>query len=520
MGNYQNYCGGNCMNADSNLKFGEGTFPQIKGGVERNNIFITLNDYQEILLIKALNTWRKYHKEKNSLFSTKILTKKLKELDEFISERRGKFVDLKTFENFLSNKILTLLKKLAEKENKQGIGFKSFENKRNFIAIGGKIVLGGDKENKNLLILRKPVLLENLDLYFGHWNLQGEIEGYGKLIKKIDDKNSILIEGYFQPNGSCEYGRYYYPNGTYFEGYLENNLPNLNGKLNIFDEIVYSGEWIDGEFKGKGIQYLSKNNEFKYEGNFSNNLFSGLGKLNYNNPLGYSYFYEGSFEKSKFEGEGVFKFYKNDNNNNDYNNNMLPKEEYNGLWKNGFPSGKGVYVWRNGNIYNGNYDDGKKKGFGKLTFNSGDSYFEGIWSNGKPNGKGNLFLEKNLKISGVWRQGKIQKIDNIEEFEKLNKDQNFLNIPIDAEIFSNDFKILLKQIFPYEEKAEEIFLDENNENGKIISSNLFKIFAKGLEKNIDDLVRGKSNLNQNINNNLSGNRNNNKIDENKSNGLV
>ena len=159
MGNYQEYCGGNCMNAESNIKFGENSNTQRQGVTERNKTLITLNDYQEFLLLRALKIWRRYHEEKNSLYSTNLLTEKFKKLDEFILERKGKFVDLKTFENCLPNDIDILLKKLAEKENKKGIGFKSFENKRNLIS-----GLKKERENTNLLILRKPVLLQKRDL--------------------------------------------------------------------------------------------------------------------------------------------------------------------------------------------------------------------------------------------------------------------------------------------------------------------------------------------------------------------
>ena len=458
------------MNSDSNIKFEERTFP------ERTK---TLNDYQEVLLKKALNFWKRYHKEKNSPFSSKNLSEKLKELDEFISEKKGKFVNLEIFENSTTNEILNLVKKLANKE--KNFGFKSIlienENIKN-------------EENSDLLFLRKPVLLENSDLYLGYWNLKGEIEGYGKLIKK---STGVLIEGIFQPDGNCEFGRYFFPNGNfYYEGNLANNLPNFKGelKMKIFNEKIYSGEWVNGKFNGKGIQFLGKNNEFKYEGNFANNFFSGFGILFYNNPQELNYSYQGNFEKNKFEGQGIFKFFKNLGNeeNVNNNNNSNKNEEYNGLWKNGLPNGKGIYLWKNGNIYEGNYEEGKKKGLGKFIFNSGNSFFEGIWSNGKPNGKGCLYLEKekDLKISGVWRQGKIQKIDNIEEFEKLNKNQNVLNIPIEYEIFSNDNYLNFKQITPISENPMDIYFDENN--GKILSSNYFKIFAKGIEKNINNNI--------------------------------
>lgn len=473
MGNYQEYCGNNCINLESNMKLTERTFP------EKNK---TLNDYQEMLLIKALKFWRRYHKQK-------ILTEKLKKLDEFIAIKKGKFMDLEYFEKQINyfKEMEISVNNLAKKESK--LGFKNFNvNSENF------------ENSENLLVLRKPVSLYTTgDLYFGYWTLEGEISGYGRL---FTNKTANLIEGNFSASGNCTFGRYFFSNGTYYEGYLLNNEPNLQGELKIFgenlkEENIYSGLWLNSEFNGQGYQILGKYNDFIYEGNFMRNYFCGFGKLSYNNNSNnnkdINYSYEGNFENNKFEGFGSFKHFTNFIEEVNTITNKF--EEYNGLWKNGLPNGKGIYIWKNGNIYEGNYEEGKKKGIGKFTFNSGNSFYEGIWSNGKPNGKGSLFLEKDLTISGIWKQGKIQKIDNIEDFEKIKKDPNLLDVPFDNEIFSYDFYVNLNQITPVNENVMEIFNDENN--GKIETSKYFKIFAKGIENNILNILEENKDIKEN-----------------------
>ena len=154
MGNYQAYCSNSCNCIESNVKFGEETFP------DRPK---TMNDYQELVLVQGLKAWKGLYHENHYPFSTKHLPNKIKKLDEFIIEKVGIFVELKLFENSINKEVLDLSLKLAEKESLKG--FKSFsENEK--------------KENdENFQILRKPVLLENGDMYLGYWNLQGGVDG-------------------------------------------------------------------------------------------------------------------------------------------------------------------------------------------------------------------------------------------------------------------------------------------------------------------------------------------------------
>ncbi len=51
----------------------------------------------------------------------------------------------------------------------------------------------------------------------------------------------------------------------------------------------------------------------------------------------------------------------------------------------------GLFVWKDGNKYLGNYKNNIKEGKGKFIWNNGKS-FEGNFLNGKPHGKGLITL--------------------------------------------------------------------------------------------------------------------------------
>jgi hypothetical protein len=78
--------------------------------------------------------------------------------------------------------------------------------------------------------------------------------------------------------------------------------------------------------------------------------------------------------------------------------------------------GQGVYVWvKPGEDdegptekarYEGNYKDGLRCGFGKMTFPSGDTY-EGEWQDNKMSGEGTYWYKKSNDIySGAWANNK------------------------------------------------------------------------------------------------------------------
>lgn len=67
--------------------------------------------------------------------------------------------------------------------------------------------------------------------------------------------------------------------------------------------------------------------------------------------------------------------------------------------------GRGVYTWKDGRRYEGEYQHDKKHGFGVYTWADGRKY-EGPWAYGKQHGKGKYILPDGTVRIGVWDNGK------------------------------------------------------------------------------------------------------------------
>ncbi len=68
-------------------------------------------------------------------------------------------------------------------------------------------------------------------------------------------------------------------------------------------------------------------------------------------------------------------------------------------------NGMGTYIWANGNVYKGEYDNDKLQGFGNITFTTGASY-EGTWKNGKAHGQGIFNMAGGARFAGKYKKGK------------------------------------------------------------------------------------------------------------------
>jgi len=80
-------------------------------------------------------------------------------------------------------------------------------------------------------------------------------------------------------------------------------------------------------------------------------------------------------------------------------------EIYEGDFVDGRRAGKGKYSYANGDKYDGEFQDNKKHGIGRLTYNGKGEYY-GFFENGKKHGEGMFKYPNNDIYSGWWRYGK------------------------------------------------------------------------------------------------------------------
>jgi hypothetical protein len=68
---------------------------------------------------------------------------------------------------------------------------------------------------------------------------------------------------------------------------------------------------------------------------------------------------------------------------------------YEGDWENGKKKGRGVMRWENGDVYEGEFDQDKFHGYGVLTKTDGSSY-AGEWKESRRHGRGNNLFQSDF----------------------------------------------------------------------------------------------------------------------------
>merc|ERR1711997_1380486 len=103
--------------------------------------------------------------------------------------------------------------------------------------------------------------------------------------------------------------------------------------------------------------------------------------------------YEGGWVNKKAEGFGVMRWQNGD--------------RYEGDWKDGFRHGHGVYKWMDKNEkYSGNWEKGVKHGEGKFMYANGD-VFTGMYDNNNRNGQGELVKMDGEVRTENYKEGKL-----------------------------------------------------------------------------------------------------------------
>ena len=159
--------------------------------------------------------------------------------------------------------------------------------------------------------------------------------------------------------------------------------------------------------------------------------------------------YEGNFVDGKMNGKGIYTF-------ND-------KRTYEGEFVNNTFEGKGKYTWPNGNKFKGNFKKNNREGFGIFYFTDGKKY-RGIWNKGRLEGNYDVYNP----ITGGWIKKKAKEISqsnssNNAPKSNSNKEKIESN---DADEFNNGqiFDFIVIGDIGEIEKDEEIKIDLNNED--------------------------------------------------------
>lgn len=276
------------------------------------------------------------------------------------------------------------------------------------------------EDDMNNLLEEGPIKLVNGNYYWGYWNENCQMEGPGKLFLTND---KVFVTGFWK-GGNLYRGRIHFPDCVY-EGEIENNVFNGQGKVMMNDGSYYEGEFVKGKKEGNGKYKWPDNSN--YWGEFVNDDIDGKGEFNWIN--GYSY--NGEHKRGVFNGFGILK--------------SPNGSVYSGNFKNGLYHGKGNFTWtfQNNNNekvtekYCGNYGCGKKEGNGRYIFQNGD-LFSGTWFEGKPHGEGEYETGIALYRS-FWRSGQMVEKPTVEFKEENNAQNNEIDkINFDFEVKKED----------------------------------------------------------------------------------
>lgn len=205
-----------------------------------------------------------------------------------------------------------------------------------------------------------------------------------------------------------------YPDGTRYEGSIEQGHISGAGEVVFANGIVYNGEWRNGHFYGWGR--LSHSGGYLYDGPWRNGIRHGIGTERYTDGSEYV----GSFSLNQREGIGNLSrpdgfFYRGEWLNDEIHGEgraiYANGDIYHGNFVNGHRHGAGDFRGVDGVLYSGQWQDDTINGEGRATYANGDVY-EGRFVNGVPEGFGVMTYaaienQEARILQGVWENGTL-----------------------------------------------------------------------------------------------------------------
>lgn len=322
----------------------------------------------------------------------------------------------------------------------------------------------GYSNNQNLYV--HPLIPTNdLDLGFqtNHNFEDIEFNTLSTIYKITSDKtiNELNIvkeyEGKLRNKLYCGFTKIKFINGEIYEGYLKKGKLNGKGIITKNDKKIYEGNFKNNLYDGKGIIY-NEDEEYSvnhYRGQFKNGDATGFGKITFYNGDTYygniiknridgygeydhidGYCYKGFFKNGRKNGKGFINF----NDYNCYESRMLQVSSDD--WNDGYLNNNGTIIWNSGIIYigqivtkfkisinnnklffclhgqgklyygskiiyNGDYHDNAKEGYGISYYDNGKISYEGDFSHDCRDGHGTSYSMDNSSViyTGKWKDG-------------------------------------------------------------------------------------------------------------------
>ena len=298
------------------------------------------------------------------------------------------------------------------------------------------------------------------NLYFKGDYLNGKRNGKGK---EFGNEGRVIFEGEYLNGKRHGKGKEFYNDGKLLSegefldgkdwnikqydknGNVINELKEGKGymyEFNQFDEIIFKGEYLNGERNGKGKEFFD-NDILIFEGEYLNGERNGKGKK-------YSFYGE-----LLAEGEYLYGRKWNVNMYNIYNNKITSEikngrgiliefNEFNNIinereYSNGLKNGKIKYYRLENLLFEGEYVNGKKNGLGKEYNMFGKLEFEGEYLynhrirgkeyvNGRLEYEGEYLYDKKYNGKGYDEKGNIiyNLINGNGKVKEFNEEDNLI----------------------------------------------------------------------------------------------
>lgn len=221
----------------------------------------------------------------------------------------------------------------------------------------------------------------NLDEFLGTWADGKRCAGYGEIHYGLGGVYTGQFDAIKQ---KCGLGVFVYHDGRRYNGAFDGDACNGDGTMTYTDGSVYSGGWVRNQRCGKGCMEYA--NGDKYTGEWKDdertNMTEGTMKYACGNE------YIGQFQdglRQSQAGVSCSMVY-------------LDRSCYNGQWFQGMrhtgsdDNGAAQYgqmTYKNGDIYDGEWENDKFSRKGKMSYFNGDSY-TGFWNQGLREGEGSM----------------------------------------------------------------------------------------------------------------------------------